>query len=275
MTIAPPKLLDLAARLKSQIGPFFLGIVGDKNHKYGYHLGAYEVLASDYSRQLRRDKDGITKYGGYYAAAIDIGMGWKASRDWLKWLVKQCQAGKFPDVREVIGSFDGKTCFYYDNTDKTVYKRTAKDHITHSHVGFFRDAIMRDQRGILADWRKDGRPKPPPPPPPIVVPPIELPTLPTLPNPIPVPPKVPESGQVTEPTPVEPPENPAEPSTPAVPAPQPTPPVEPSPAPTEPPAGAPACPGAAARAGCLAGLAGAAWIIKRRNQLGAKDEGSK
>lgn len=272
MTIAPPKLLDLAARLKSQIGPFFLGIVGDKNHKYGYHLGAYEVPSSDYSRQHKRDRDGITKYGGYYAAAIDIGMGWKASRAWLKWLVAECQKGKFPDVREVIGSFDGKTCFYYDNVDRKVYKRTAKDHITHSHIAFFRDAIMRDQRGVLADWRKDGRPEPPP----IVVPPIELPKPPTLPNPIPVPPKPePESGQVTEPPPVKPPEKPAEPPTPEGPPALPSPPVEPSPAPTEPPPGAPACPGVAARTGCLAGLLGAAWIIKRRNQLGAKDEGTK
>lgn len=145
-------------RLERQIGPFNKGIMGDQYHFGGYHIGGAEAGPYDYSAQLDRDVAGIEKYGGDWAAAVDIGMGWPASREWVLWLVKECQRGKFPDIREIIGSFDGKQCFQWDEPTRDLFRHPWDDHLDHTHISFYRDAIMRSQVAVIGSWTARGRP---------------------------------------------------------------------------------------------------------------------
>lgn len=145
-------------RIEKQIGPFNKGIMGDQYHYGGYHLGADDVPYADYSTQLARDAEGIRKFGGEWASAVDIGMGWPASREWLLWLVTECQRGHFRDVREVIGSFDGKQCFQWDEPTHQLFRREWDDHLDHAHVAFYRDAIMRPQVAVIGSWTARGLP---------------------------------------------------------------------------------------------------------------------
>lgn len=161
MTRNPPGLQELTDRIEKQIGPFNLGVVGDEYHTYGYHLGGYEVPRGDYSTVLARDRAGITRFGGYWAAAVDIGMGWPASRAWFRWLIDGCKAGRFPDVREVIGSFDGKSCVIWDAIEGGPHKvpftpGDLSDHRQHSHVSLYRDAVFRSQVALIGAWTATG-----------------------------------------------------------------------------------------------------------------------
>lgn len=161
MTRNPPMLLELQHVFEARIGPFWKGTVGDENHFYGYHLGGWEVATDDYSRVLARDLYGIDKYGGTWAAAVDIGMSWPASRDWLKWLVSETSKGNFPGIREVIGSMDGKTCWEWDVPTRGVNRRP-DDHIAHTHISFYRDAIFHNHNYLFDTWTPGGRVLPAP-----------------------------------------------------------------------------------------------------------------
>src|SRR5690606_3493541 len=73
----------------AKIGGALLGICGDANHSFGFHLPASELPASDYSRKGKINApDDMTA-----CCAIDIGMDWKASRDRLRWLITEATAG--------------------------------------------------------------------------------------------------------------------------------------------------------------------------------------
>src|SRR5690606_41871287 len=93
----------------AKIGGALRGICGDANHSFGFHLPASELPASDYSRKGKINApDDMTA-----CCAIDIGMDWKASRDWLRWLIKEKQAGRLKGGIEVIGSYDGRNVRYW------------------------------------------------------------------------------------------------------------------------------------------------------------------
>lgn len=168
MTRNPDSLQQLEALFESQICDCWKGTVGDQYHFNGYHLGGFEVPYNDYSIVHPRDAAGIKQFGGYWAAAIDPGMDWPASRDWFMWLVTQCRAGKFPDIAEVIGSADGIQDYRYTAGDGFVYAELwHRNHIGHSHISFFRDSIFRSHTYLFDTWTRTGRmtkvgPKPTP-----------------------------------------------------------------------------------------------------------------
>lgn len=157
MTRAPKPLLDLKADFETRIGPHWLGIVGDNTHYNGYHLGGYEVPFDDYSITHPRDVAGINQYGGDWASAIDVGMGWPASREWFWWLILKTQRGLFPDIAEIIGSRDGVQDTRYIAANAFSRPETWwGNHIGHTHISFYRDSIFRNHTYLFNGWTAVG-----------------------------------------------------------------------------------------------------------------------
>lgn len=145
------------------------GCVGNDDHTYGYHLCPSRIRSlgrwgSDYSTQLLRDRSPA----GDHSVAFDLAMSWSRSREWLAWFVTQARAGKYPDVCEIIGSLDGETALYWRGPAFVTERYTGDGHVAWSHIGFWRDASLRDQSPILRNWV--GIVTPPVPP---VIPPVE------------------------------------------------------------------------------------------------------
>jgi hypothetical protein len=152
---APPALVLERERLDA-IGGSFLGICGDANHTYGYHVAAANLPASDYSLEGAAN-DPVCEW---HAAAIDIGMDWPASRDWLRWLIQQVQTGGLTGIAEVIGSYDGSDVRYWSDssgwtTEGEPY--TGSGHDSWTHVSIHRSTALQDHR-ILAGWTATGGP---------------------------------------------------------------------------------------------------------------------
>jgi hypothetical protein len=151
---APPALVVERDRLAA-IGGSFLGICGDAAHTYGFHVPAARLPASDYS--LRGElNDPVC---AWHAAAIDIGMDWPASRDWLRWLIMGIRDDTITGIAEVIGSYDGVNVRYWSDTSGWHLEGDAypgSGHDTWSHVSIYRSTALEDH-GILAGWTADGR----------------------------------------------------------------------------------------------------------------------
>ncbi|OKI75055.1 hypothetical protein [Micromonospora sp. CB01531] len=167
MTRAPNNLLavrnlllthlnvDKKAVRPEDLEPGEVGIVGDANHRGGYHCGSDRVVKNDYSVvESTRDSSGLT----LDASALDVGMFTVRSggrthnlRTFSAWCVAQCVANESDarDLREIIYSPDGKVVKRWDR----LRKRTTGDssHLTHTHFSFFRDSTKagRDQTPLF------------------------------------------------------------------------------------------------------------------------------
>lgn len=134
------------------IGPnLFLGIVGDQNHTFGYHL--VNPPPGDYSTEGSANKP-----VGSYACAIDVSMSWPASRTWLQWLITEIREDRIQGIAEVIGSFDGRNVRYWSDTsgwqqEGVPYEYSGHD--TWTHVAVYRSTAKQDH-GILAGWTATG-----------------------------------------------------------------------------------------------------------------------
>ena len=167
MTRAPTNLLAVRSLLLTHLNvdpntersqdlePAEVGIVGDPDHRGGYHCGSDRVVTNDYSVvESTRDSSGLT----LDAAALDVGMFEVRAGDrthnlftFSSWCVAQCVAGAADtrDVREIIYSPDGKTVKRWDRLGK---RSTGDDtHLWHTHFSFFRDSIKagRDQTPLF------------------------------------------------------------------------------------------------------------------------------
>lgn len=149
----PPALVVEKQRLGA-IGGSFLGICGDANHTYGYHVPAASLPGSDYSMQGAANQPVCA----YHAAAIDIGMDWPASREWLMWLIGEIAADRITGIAEVIGSYDGVNVRYWSDesgwsTNGVAYQ--GQGHDTWTHVSVYRSTAMQDHH-VLDGWTADG-----------------------------------------------------------------------------------------------------------------------
>ena len=152
---AAPALALEADRLED-IGGSFLGICGDAAHTYGYHVPAARLPGSDYSMRGAAN-DPVCDW---HACAIDIGMDWPASRDWLRWLIREIREDRIMGIAEVIGSYDGRNVRYWSDssgwgTDGMAY--TGSGHDSWAHVSIYRSTALVDH-GILRGWTRTGRP---------------------------------------------------------------------------------------------------------------------
>lgn len=150
----PAPALTLERDRLAKIGGSFLGICGDANHTYGFHVAAAQLPSSDYSLAGEANKP-ICRY---HAAAIDIGMDWPASRKWLRWLIAQVQSKKLTGIAEVIGSYDGKDVRYWSDssgwsTDGKAY--TGQGHDSWTHVSIHRSTALQDHH-LLDGWSANG-----------------------------------------------------------------------------------------------------------------------
>lgn len=135
--------IDRARSLGVQI----LGCCGDANHTYGFHVPAGNLPASDYSRVRSGRPVSMS-----YACAGDFGMNQPWSRRWLAWLVASVQAGRFPEVVEIIGSLDGKGALYWARWNGWAVERyTGAGHVSWSHVSC--DRAFADRTvDVFAGW---------------------------------------------------------------------------------------------------------------------------
>ena len=166
MTFAPPPLVALGRYLVAHKA-VNLGVVGDTAHAAkgtSYHLGKSQLSLTAYSRQTARDKAGLSEA----ASAIDIGRingTLTELRTFSKWLVAQCQAGKCPDIREVIHSPDGKTVWRRESSDnqlRTGPGQGDNSHLTHTHISFYRDSETRDKIAYVRPYFEGTAPVTPP-----------------------------------------------------------------------------------------------------------------
>ncbi|MEU5156736.1 hypothetical protein [Glycomyces sp. NPDC021274] len=147
MTYAPASLkaAQVYLRERTSLPWVSLGIVGDENHRGGYHQGEPNVPASDYSRdESSRDETGLSGA----AAALDIG-NFPRLRELSRWIVAQCQA-RTPDtrdIREVIYSPDGRSVKRWDRLG--VRSSGDSSHLTHTHISYFRDSEARDKVSLF------------------------------------------------------------------------------------------------------------------------------
>jgi peptidoglycan hydrolase-like protein with peptidoglycan-binding domain len=147
MTFAPQSIQKVQRYVHDKTGlPFnALGIVGDKNHRGGYHCGRDRVTDDDYSvDESPRDREGLS----YAASALDIG-NWPGLRRFSIWLVAQCEANTpdTRDIREVIYSPDGLTVERWDREGE----RDSGDgsHRSHTHISWYRDSENDDKMPVF------------------------------------------------------------------------------------------------------------------------------
>lgn len=175
MTRAPASLLTVRRLLLDHLGPnvrprpgvtildplgdpaWEVGIVGDADHRGGYHCGSNRVVTRDYSViESPRDRAGLT----LDASALDVGMfrvrtpkGVFDLRHYSRWLVQQCEANTADTrhIREVIYSPDGKTVKRWDR----LRRRTTgdKSHLGHTHESHFRD-VTKAGTDVTAVYRR-------------------------------------------------------------------------------------------------------------------------
>lgn len=139
----------------TDLDPAEVGIVGDPNHRGGYHCGSDRVVTNDYSVvESSRDRTGLT----LDAAGLDVGLfavqaGGRRHDlySFSTWCVAQCiaETADSRDIREIIYSPDGRTVRRWDRLGR---RSTGDDsHLWHTHFSFFRDAIKagRDQTPLF------------------------------------------------------------------------------------------------------------------------------
>ena len=163
MSTSPATLTALSAFWRAQ-GGVMLGIVGNKAHTSGYHLGKDRIFDgagpgigwNDYSVKLPRDKAGLTNA----ASAIDLGkLGGSLAnlRTFSKWLVGQCiaKADATGDIREIIYSPDGVKVQRYSGVDGKIHTGPGNgdlSHRTHTHLSYFRDSQARSKVPAFAPY---------------------------------------------------------------------------------------------------------------------------
>lgn len=155
MSYAPQTLLDLRTYLKAQTGlsDNELGIVGDKTHTYGYHLGKDLLPPNDYSARLLRDRNGLTNA----ASASDIGM-FTRLVGLTAFLVAEASSGRTTMIRQVNGPTASGRAYGWDSQDswKPVLLSKGDPHEQHCHVSWFRDTEFLEKVSLFRKFFEGG-----------------------------------------------------------------------------------------------------------------------
>lgn len=149
----PAPVIEQEMKEYTRIGGTNLGILGDSNHKYGFHVPANQLPESDYSKW--RDPNGAD--GPFvdwdYACAGDFGHG---NKEYLlrehRRVLTDLTRGKYPMICEFIGQpWKDRPVLYWArwNGTKTLQRYTGSGHDTWSHIAWYRSKV--DERAYL--WR--------------------------------------------------------------------------------------------------------------------------
>lgn len=129
----------------------FLGIIGDTNHSYGYHLSRSKLIATgnrgDYSLTGSRNSGGPNDV----CCAIDVRVTphssmpavkrWTAAPKFLEWLRAERKAGRVTEVSELIGSLNGRTAVYAADSTGWAWKPyQGTGHVDWIHVAVYRSS---------------------------------------------------------------------------------------------------------------------------------------
>jgi len=162
MTSAPASLTALG-KFWTDHGGVNLGIVGNKAHVKGYHLGRDRIYAIppgvgslDYSVQIQRDRSGLTNA----ASAIDLGKlngSYTQLQAFSRWLVIQCTNHEpgWTDVREIIYSPNGDTVQRWSGEDGHIHTGPGNgdsSHRSHTHISYYRDSQGRSKLPLFAPY---------------------------------------------------------------------------------------------------------------------------
>lgn len=138
---APAALLKLGKKCDKELPTCrFSGVLGDRNHTYGYHRGRNVLPEIDYSVRLQLDKLGPAGA----ASAIDLSFSAAYMRimtDRLRRSALDPNDDRLECVREFYGTLNGRTVFGLMKDSKTGkwYSSTADNsHLTHIHISIFR-----------------------------------------------------------------------------------------------------------------------------------------
>lgn len=171
----------LAARKADlpRLGAGFLGILGDANHSFGFHIPLANLRRPDYSstgsRNVGPRDAGCAMDTRVTKVSRDIlgnpVPGWPAAAAYLRWLRIERKAGRVYQTAELIGSLDGnKASYAADSTNWEWTPYTGSGHVDWQHEAVYRkyadDATYRARtfgkwgpRGLLV---KPPAPKPKP-----------------------------------------------------------------------------------------------------------------
>jgi len=152
---APSAIKWLAAEWIAAIGSAAMsGIVGDRNHRYGYHRARAVLPPSDYSVRLADDRAG----DAWAASALDIKMNAAA----MATVTARLRAAALdPDddrprfIREFYGTLDGRAVFgLTHDSGGGAWRHATSDntHLWHVHISFFRRhaTSMDAMRAVLS-----------------------------------------------------------------------------------------------------------------------------
>lgn len=121
-----------------RIGGGNSGCCGDVRHTFGFHLPAYAVPTSDYSRR----HDPNPPYNSGYACAGDFGHnGNPGLRSRHAQVLARLMRGELPMICEFIGQpFAGQSVYYWARWDgvSTLARYTGSGHDTWSHISWWR-----------------------------------------------------------------------------------------------------------------------------------------
>lgn len=149
---APQTLRDLFDRIK--LGSKQLsGIVGNKEHTYGYHRGRNYVGPADYSAVLRADKSG----DGEAACALDVKLSAADMQLATNRLMVACRQGdsRVAVLREFFGTLDGQRVTGWDRHDPAApddtFTTSDDSHLWHIHLSIYRGQVANAAVLQLAD----------------------------------------------------------------------------------------------------------------------------
>jgi hypothetical protein len=137
------------------LGGVNLGIVGNADHSYGFHVAADELPASDYSRTM----DPVGAYGPYvdwdFACAGDFSHeNNETLRAMHRQVLSRLMNGEMPMICEFIGKpWADQPVYYWArwNGIETLQYYTGSGHDKWSHISWYRSMV--NQRAYL--WKGD------------------------------------------------------------------------------------------------------------------------
>ena len=158
MSAIPAPIITIEMQEWTNLGGGNSGIVGDKNHSYGFHLSANDADYDDYSRQNDPNGPGGPFVNWAYACAGDFGHhNDDRLRAYHRDVLARLMLGQLPMICEFIGKpWADRPVYYWArwNGVKTLQLYTGEGHDTWSHISWYRSRV-NERAGL---WTPIGTP---------------------------------------------------------------------------------------------------------------------